>query len=362
MLVSSGKKYDLNTLISGGQGWQLLEATGIGDNGYVVGYGTKTQNDLSVPTRGFLLTPNFSLQPNTNVPANMTGGTSTSASAVNIDRLIGIDMLVHLSSDNPKVHVPAGAVIPAGSSSKTFTITVDAGASGVAHITASLFGVTETSTINLTPPVPLKVKTVKFVPATVTATDSSTCTITLTGNAPAGGTLVNLTYTDPDSSFGSPTPSSVLVLAGHNSVSLVYNTVSVDERESPSVNAAVGSQSPAISGKLTINPIAIVSISITPNPVSLGAGTTTATVTINRPAPAGGLTIQMHSSNSAKADFTAGPTVGGTVNVVIPQGATSIHVTIYLNATGSTTISAQMPPDPLEAGGTRKSVSLSITP
>jgi len=454
MLVSSGKTYDLNALISGGQGWTLVEATAVDDTGAIVGYGTKLQNDLTVPTRGFLLTPNFSLAPNTGVPANMSGGSSDSNGAVNLTQAIGIDMFVKLSSDNAGVHVPSGVVVTAGTSSQNFTITTDPSATGTATITATLFGVSQTSVIILSPTftphissftvtpssvqggatvtmtatidtpsigttnipltqsgfpngglpgslpnivittgntsgfvnvvtsgVPaqsngtiyatlngtasaplsinaLQVQSVTFSPASVIGTDSTTVKVTLNAKAPVGGRVVNLAYGGPTA--GSP-PSTVTVPYNSTNTTFSLATAAVTTRTLAQVFATVAAQ-PYVTGNLTVNPIGVSNLSITPNPVSLSAGTTTATVTLSRPAPAGGWTVRMTSSNAAKADFAAGVTSAATLDIVVPAGSTTSNpITIYLNGTGTPNIKADGPPKP-NTGGTSKSVSLSITP
>ncbi|MBR8836880.1 MAG: DUF3466 family protein [Stigonema ocellatum SAG 48.90 = DSM 106950] len=51
----NGQIWDLNSLIVGGSGWDLTQATGINDLGQIVGYGSYTNNLGQKQTRAFLL-------------------------------------------------------------------------------------------------------------------------------------------------------------------------------------------------------------------------------------------------------------------------------------------------------------------
>jgi hypothetical protein len=96
--------------------------------------------------------------------------------------------------------------------------------------------------------------------------------------------------------------------------------------------------------------------------VHLTAGTASAVVTIERPAPVGGWTVRLTSSNAAKADFASGATSQASIDIVIPEGQTvSDPVTIYLNAKGTPNITAYAPPQ-VTAGGKYVQVALSIIP
>lgn len=149
VIISNGTQYDLNTLIAGGTGWKMQDALAISETGKVVGYGSLLKPDSTTPTRAFVLTPNFKLLANTGVPATISAGTSVTTAAVNIDKVIGMAIVVKLSSNNAKLHVPDTVVIPAGSLTKTFTLSADAGSSGQATITASLYGVDQPSTLTI---------------------------------------------------------------------------------------------------------------------------------------------------------------------------------------------------------------------
>lgn len=459
-VFSNGKRYDLNALVSNGAGWQLQEATAISDMGVIVGYGPKSQNDLTVPTRGFVLTPNFVLTPLTNVPTDMNGGTSNSTSTVNINNVIGMDISVALSSDNPGLHVPAFVVIPAGSSSATFTMTTDPGASGTAHVVESLNGLSFSATINLHPATAIHVTNLTVLPnpvfggnnitatvtldnpsvgtttvplskigfpngglpavmpsvnvtngntqgsltfatnavstsssGTVRATyngtadapltinplqvssvtvtkspaiggDNVTVKVQLTGKPGPGGLDVALTYTGfggaGDPIGGSP-PSTLHFNQSQTSASFTLTTNVVTTQKSASVTAQYAS-TPAVTNNFLVNPIGVSDLAIGPNPASLAGGTASAIVTIERPAPAGGWTVHLTSSNAARADFAAGATSQASKDIVIPAGATSsAAVTIYLNSTGTVTITALAPPAPA-VGGKSKHVLLTISP
>ena len=54
LLYSNGVMQDLNNLIDAPDGWTLMHATAISDNGWIVGYGTHNSGSTA---HGFLLTP-----------------------------------------------------------------------------------------------------------------------------------------------------------------------------------------------------------------------------------------------------------------------------------------------------------------
>lgn len=458
-LFTNGKRYDLNNLVSNGAGWNLQEATAISETGVIVGYGIKTQLDLTVPTRGFVLTPNYVLQPLTNVPTDMNGGTSNSGSTANINNVVQIDVTVNLSSDNPGLHVPASVVIPAGSSSATFTLTTDPGASGVGNITATLNGASYSAAVNLHPSVAIHVTNLTVLPNPVLGGNNVTATVTLdnpsvgttsvplskigfpngglpavmpsvnvtnghttgslvfatnavvtsssgtvratyngtadapltinplqvasvtikspvvggdnvtvkvqlTGKPGAGGLDVALSYTgygNPGDPIGGSPPSTLHFNQNQTSASFTLTTNVVTTQKNASVTAQYNA-TPAVTNNFLVNPIGVSDLAVGPNPASLGAGTASAIVTIERPAPTGGWTVHLTSSNAAKADFAAGPTSQAAIDIVIPAGATSSAAqTIYLNATGTVTIKAEAPPSPA-VGGKSKQVSLKINP
>ncbi len=62
-LWENGTKFDLNDLLSENSGWELTEARGINDRGYIIGSGI-----FNGQNRAFLLTPVGSYEPPTSVP------------------------------------------------------------------------------------------------------------------------------------------------------------------------------------------------------------------------------------------------------------------------------------------------------
>ena len=162
-------------------------------------------------------------------------------------------------------------------------------------------------------------------PATIIApATGSTCQVTLSGAAPAGGATVALT----SSSAAVKVPASGLVPAGMTNVAFAISgssTTAVTAQVSSAYNGSartvpvsvVPSAAPALSGVMC-------------NPGTLSTpGTATCTVTLSAAAPVGGAVVTLSSSSSALLSV---PT-----QVVVPAGSTSQVVSAAANRVTSNT-------------------------
>lgn len=145
-------------------------------------------------------------------------------------------------------------------------------------------------------------------PTTITGGTSSTGTVTLNGDAPSGGTVVSLTSSN---TAVATVPSSVTVPQGSDTTTFAINSSVVNAAGSATISAIYGGTQTAT---LSVVPVAVSSITTAPQMVTGGSGAT-ATITLNAPAPPGGATVTLGSSNSAAASVPP--------SIQIPQGSTT---------------------------------------
>lgn len=145
-------------------------------------------------------------------------------------------------------------------------------------------------------------------PTAVTGGTSSTATVILNGDAPSGGTVISLSSSN---NVLATVPPLVTVPQGANTVTFPVSSSVVNTTTTLSISATYDGTQTAI---LTIVPVAVSSITVAPQTVTGGSGAS-ATVTLNAPAPQGGATVTLGSSNSTVAGVPA--------TLVIAQGGTT---------------------------------------
>ena len=154
-------------------------------------------------------------------------------------------------------------------------------------------------------------------PTTVLSGNASTGTVTLTGSAPSGGFVVNLSS---NNTAVATVPSNVTVPAGSMTTNFTVSTQSVSSTTSVTITASAGGV--VRQATLTVNPastgVKLDSLTIQPTSVA-GGGTATGTIRLTGPAPAGGAVVQLRSSSS-RASVPS--------SVTVPAGATSANFII----------------------------------
>ena len=157
-------------------------------------------------------------------PTSVTGGTQSSTGTVTLSGPAPTGgAVVSLSSSNPgAAAVPSSVTVAAGGSSASFTVTTGAvAASTTVTISASFGGANRTGSLTVTPP-QVTLSSLTLNPSSVIGgVQSSTGTVTLSGPAPAGGTVVSLSSSSPGLAS---VPSSVTIPAGATSASFTVNT------------------------------------------------------------------------------------------------------------------------------------------
>ncbi len=225
-----------------------------------------------------------------------------------------------------------GGVNIAGATSSTYTTpaTVLADSGATFDVVLSNVAGTVTSTPATLTVSPLAVSALGVNPASVTGAGSSIGTVTLSGPAPAAGTVVQLTSSNPSAAT---VPGTVTVAANATSATFTVNTLTVAAATSVTISATY--QGTTKTTTLTVNPpLSVQSVTLNPSTVTSGA-TSTGTVTLSGPAPAGGTTVQLASNNTSAA------TVPGTVTVAASSSTATFTVnTSAVSSVTSVTISA----------------------
>jgi hypothetical protein len=184
-----------------------------------------------------------------------------------------------------------------------------------------------------------------LTPGTVSGGGAATGTVTLGSPAPAGGAVVGLA-----SSNGAvaTVPATVTVAAGASSASLTVTAGTVSVTSTATISATYGGATR--SSVLTVTPVAsLTGLTLAPTSV-VGGKTARATITLDRMAPAGGIVVNLASSNAAAATLPSTATVAaGAVTATVT--ATSKAVAVTTPVTISATFS-----------GVTKSRVLTVTP
>ncbi len=198
-------------------------------------------------------------------PSSVEGGTGSQGTVTLNNPAPSGGASVSLSSNSSSATVPASVNITQGNSSATFNITTSTvSVSTPAAITASLGGVSQSTTLTVLPVVALS--SLSLNPTSVVGGNSSQGTVTLTGVAPSGGTQVSLSTNSPTLTT---LPGSVTIPGGSSSAQFTINTSSVASTTTVQISALF--RSVTKSANLQLNPVGS-------GPVLLGGS---ATVTVS---------------------------------------------------------------------------------
>jgi Subtilase family len=166
-------------------------------------------------------------------------------------------------------------------------------------------------------------------PTSVNGGNPSTGRVTLSGPAPAGGTVISLS--SGNTSVAS-VPAQIPVAAGATMATFQVTTATVSNSTAVTISASnPGGASQTASLTVTPAPASGPSLtSLTLNPTTVNGGTpSTGVVTLSAPAPGGGAVISLSSNNTAVATV---PT-----SVTIPAGATGVTFTVSTSAVTTAT-------------------------
>ena len=226
---------------------------------------------------------------------------------------------ISLSSSNPSVvSVPATVTVPEGASSATFTVATNAVGSFTTSVTvtASFDGSVNTATLSVDPLFQF------FVNGNTTGGNTAGGEVALPQSAPSGGLTIALSSSDPSVAS---VPASVTVPAGSRFAFFNIHTSSVTAATTVQISGTSNGFTHSIS--FTVQPARVQQFSVSPT-TATGGASSTGTVTLTGPAPAGGATVSLSSSD---------PSATVPASVTIPAGSTSASFSITTNPGPSTT-------------------------
>ncbi|MBW8906735.1 MAG: hypothetical protein JF611_13910 [Betaproteobacteria bacterium] len=283
-------------------------------------------------------------------PKTVAAGTASTATVVlTAPAPAGGAAIALSSSDTSLATVPTSVTVPAAATSASFTVST----SSVIPPTDSTKSVSILGSYNgqaydvlfVTSPPEATISSLSLNATSVTGGGTSTGTVTLNSAAPAAGTAVALTSSDPTVAA---VAASVVVPGGATSATFTVTTNGVTTSTNVTITGTNGGASR--SAQLLVNPppaIALSTLSFVPASVTAGTAST-GTVSLTAGAPPGGAVVSLSSSNPAIASVPG--------SAIVAPGGTSVNFTVStLSCTsGSVTLSASYD------GGT-KSAGLGVT-
>ncbi|HET9858881.1 MAG TPA: hypothetical protein VFQ19_03805 [Nocardioidaceae bacterium] len=288
----------------------------------------------------------------TSVPA---GSASTLTVTLTAAAPAGGAQVSLLSGNTAVAAVPPSVTVTAGSTTGTATVsTFQVSTTSSAAISATYGGTTRTATLTVVPaaspdapePTPVTMSSLGINPDTVTGGGTATATVTLNAPAPTGGAEVSLVSTN---TAVATVPASITVPQGFRATTVTISTSEVSSPSTATISATYGGVTR--SDSLTVNPApaGTVSLSTFTAPETMTAGDTAqGVVTLTGPAPSGGATVSLFSSNTGIVRVPP--------SVLVPAGDTSASFTVTAaNAsTASATVTAGY-------GGVQRSVTIRVT-
>jgi len=277
-------------------------------------------------------------------PTEVVGGVSSTGTVQLTGPAGSGGLLVDLSSSNSNASVPSTVTVPSGATTATFTVSTKVVAAQTnSSIEAAAGGYHYSATLTM---YAATLSSLSIKPSVVTGGTPSVGTVTLNTAAPVGGSVINLSSSNPAASV----PATVTVPAGTSTANFTITTYPVATSVGLSITATQGhftfvtGMSVMTGGTgATLNALSLSSSSVT------GGTGTTGTVSLTAAAPTGGASVSL-SSNSSSATLPA--------SVFISAGATSASFTVStttVSSVTSATITASL-------GSVTKTAPLTINP
>jgi len=160
--------------------------------------------------------------------------------------------------------------------------------------------------------------------------------VNLNAPAPAGGIVVNLLASDP----GVGVPASVLIAAG-TTTSPVFTITTSAVAVQTVVLISASYNGVTKTANLTVNPVGLLAVALSPTSMVGGASSTANKITLNAPAPAGGVLVNLMSTDLGvgvppTVTVAAGATASPVFTITTSAVATPIGVTISASYNGVT--------------------------
>ena len=320
----------------------------------VTGLGSVDANTLAVSWKLIPAAP-VTLSSASISPATLSGGGSATVTVDLTGPAPSGGATVTLSSSNASAFpAPASILVAAGlttASAKVKTAQVTTSAS--VTVTAEYNTVIKTAGVTIAAVVLPNLTAASVTPSSVVGGATAILAITLSGPAPTGGASVSLS----SNSAAFPVPASVVVPARASGVQLSVRTASVTASASVTVTATYNGASKTAG--VTVTPAvlpSLTSVTIAPSSVTGGSSVTLA-VTLSGPAPPGGATVKLSSSNAAVLPAPATIVVpAGQASIFVAAASASVKVkTTQVTASTSVTVTATY-------NGGSKTASVTVTP
>jgi subtilase family serine protease len=269
---------------------------------------------------------------------------------------------VSLSSNSAAFPVPASVMVPARANGVQLSVrTASVTASTPVTVTATYNGTSKTAGVTVTPAVLPNLTSVTITPSSVTGGSSVTLAVTLSGPAPPGGATVKLSSSN---ATVLPAPATIVVPAGQASIFAAASSASVKVKTtqvtaSTSVTVTATYNGASKTAGVTVTPAVLpnlTSVTITPSSVTGGSSITLA-VTLSGPAPPGGATVKLSSSNATVLPAPATIVVpAGQASILAAPSSASVKVkTTQVTASTSVTVTATY-------NGASKTASVTVAP
>ena len=180
-------------------------------------------------------------------------------------------------------------------------------------------------------------------PASLQGGARSTGTLTLSGSAPAGGSVVSLSSSHPSAS----SPSAVTILEGATSATFTVTTTEVTGSSTATITATYAGATRTATLTVSPPPATLDSLALSPQTVQ-GGVSASGTVTLTRAAPTGGALVTLSSSI---------PSAVVTSSVTVASGATSATFAVTTTTVSTTEVATIT----ASHGGVDRTAALTIT-
>jgi acetyl esterase/lipase len=166
-------------------------------------------------------------------------------------------------------------------------------------------------------------------PGSVTGSQTSVGTVTLSGPALAGGAAVSLASSDASATV----PASVTVPQGASSATFNVTTTPVNATRSVKISASRRGLTRTVT--LIVQPPALSSLTLTPSTFAGGCKTSTGKVTLTGKAPVGGIVVTLANTNPVATVPSSVTVASGSTSATFPITAPAVTA----NQTGTVTAS-----------------------
>jgi len=243
----------------------------------------------------------------------------------------GTPVALSLSNDSLATLSSNSAIIASGSSTGTFTLTIQpVDSTKSLTVTAKLGSISKTAVISISP---AKISTVSSsVSSALGGVDSPTITVTL--NSPAGPSGAKVSLVASPATAAKFASSSLTIQAGSKTGTATLTTLGVSTNTSVSVTGTLNGSAKA---SVMVTPAVLTNFTLSSESIKGGSGTLTATVTLSGPAGSAGRAVTLTSSNGTVLPVPS--------TVTVPAGKSSVTVTLtpkQVSQAATVTVSAKL--------------------